>query len=116
LATQSIALDHDRLQALRGSVDRRAQAGWASTVDRQVIFGAQRSVEPAELLGDPPDCWALQARAIREDADRQSGISETLYASLRARLGIGRQRHPHKRHITTVQEVTDDIAERGTWR
>jgi hypothetical protein len=112
LAAQGIALNQYRFQALGGAVDGRAQAGWASTVDCQIVFGAQRGVEPAELLGDTPNGWALQAGAIGEDADRQSRIGQMLYASLRARLRVGQQRHPLKRHIAAVQEVADRVTQR----
>jgi hypothetical protein len=112
LAAQGIALDQHRFQALGGAIDGRAQAGWAGAIDCQIVFSAQRSVEPAELLGDLPNRWALQARAIREDADRQSRVGQMLYASIRARLRVGHQLHPLKRHIAAVQEVADCIAER----
>src|SRR6185295_5982333 len=94
LAAQSIALNQHRFQALGGAVDRRAQASWASAIDRQVVFSPQRRMEPAKLLGDLPHCRALQARAVREDADRQSRVGQMLYASIRARLGVGQQLYP----------------------
>ncbi len=112
LAAQGIALDQHRPQALGGAIDRRAQAGWAGAIDCQIVFSAQRGVEPAELLGDPPNGWPLQARAIGEDADRQSCIGQMLYASILARLRVALQLHPLKRHIAAVQEVAYCIAER----
>jgi len=111
LAAQGIALNQHRLEALGDAIDSRAQARWPGTIDCQIVFSAQRSMKPAELLGDLPNRWALQARAIREDADRQSCIGQMLYASILARLRVALQLHPLKRHIAAVQEVADRVTQ-----
>jgi hypothetical protein len=114
LATERVALDQHGLQPFGGTVDGGAQTGRAGAVDRQVVFGTRGIAEPAELLGDLPNRWTLQAGAIREEAHRQARVRKMFYAGVRAGLRIGRQLHPCERHIAAVQEVANRVAQRRT--
>ena len=62
------ALDQHGVQPVGAAIHRGAQAGRAGAVDRQVVFGARGTAEPAQLVGDLPDRRRLQPGAVGKHA------------------------------------------------
>ena len=102
------ALDHQRVEALRGAVDRRAEAGRPTADDQQVDLLALLELEtdserPRELAVARPS----QLAAARKAHERDVGCVELLDQRRRLRVllgvdpGVGKPQAPGEVHQPT---------------
>ena len=68
-------------------------------------------MKPPQLLGDAANRRALHARAVREDAHRQSIVGRALETD-RTGLVVGTNLDPFERDVVTVEEITNRVARR----
>src|SRR5829696_9975844 len=73
LTAWRLPFDEDGVQTLRGAVDGRGQPSRTAADDYQIVEGAGRLGLQPNLVGDLPDRWRFQTRAVAEYQQRQMG-------------------------------------------
>ncbi len=104
-----VALDHQRLQPLGGSVDRGGQAGRAAADDDQVVEGQLRLRLEADLLGDRDVGWVGQVGTVREEEQREGGSLNPGQLHQLVGLGAALDVQPPVGHLVARQEVLDRV-------
>ncbi len=109
LTAGRLALDHDRLQALRGAVDGRGETGGAAADDDEVVVVLRRRAGDAEALGELEHGWALEHGAVLEQHDGQALGADAGDLQQLTRLVVALDVEPTRGHAIAHEEVAQVV-------
>ena len=105
LAAGCLALDHDRLQPLRGVVDRGRQPGGPAADDHEVVVLGRRLAGDAEAVVELEDGGALEDAPVLEQRDGQAVVVDAGDLQQLTRLGVALDVQPASGHEIAGEEV-----------